>query len=262
MARTDSRTPGALLELSRDALARASRCREALELQHADVAYRQALDFIRQYDEMTESREGTQNFRQTIEAERLLVEAILKAHERTYQENIAHFMAAHNAAKAIGSKIQTARVLCCTGCTLIFEGMPRDALDMFSRAEDELKNIASTAVLELTQIWYHRARAMIANKQHWEAMKFLERLTWPEDITSNKRPPTRYELAAMVLLASQYQRQWRFGDARHMARYGLGVAHRANMQTTLEGLQLRAMSRWWKPWAYIFWLRRVDVPEV
>lgn len=261
MARTKKETPGALLDLARDALARASRCREALELQHADVAYRHALNYLEQYDEMTAPKDDTEDFRRVIEAERLLVEAILNAHNRSYKENIACFEAAYEAAKAVNSKIQMARVLCCTGCTLIFEGMPGEALKMFDRAEAELQGMPSAAN-EISQIWYHRARALIASKRHREAKALLEQLTLPKDGMSSKLPPTRYDLATMALLVTLYQRKLRFGDARFMARYALGVAHRAGLQSTREGLQLRAMARWWKPWAYIYWLRRESVPEV
>lgn len=260
MARTPQRTPAALLERARDALARASRCREVLELQHADVAYRQALNYIEQYDQPDEPKEDTSDLRQTVEAERLLVEAVLNAHKRTYEENITHFEAALRVARAIGSKIQAARVLCCGGCVLIFEGLPRHAIDLFDKAEAELENM-TTAANELSQIQYHRARALIADNRHNEALALLERLTLPNDGMGSKLPPTRYDLAVMALLAGQYQRLWRFGDARHMARYALGVAHRSGLQTTREALQLRFMARWWQPWSYLYWLKRADVPE-
>lgn len=262
MARIERRTPATILEQAGHALARASRCREAFDLEEAAKAYADAEELIREYDALDRlDQEDTRRHRLQIEAERQLVGPILNAHLRTYKENIVAFGVALSTALLV-SPIHVARVRCCLGCVLIFENNPKDAIVQLRLAEKTFQEEAFLAGTALSQTRYHLARALLANKERDEAIKLLKGIFAALQHPETPHTPTHYELAAVMLLASQYQRLRRFKEARRTIRYANWISHNSGLQTTREGRRLRYLARWWGLWAIVHWFQRPGVPEI
>lgn len=249
-----------LLEQASVALARASRCRETLDLTTAQEAYLDAVQLVGQFDEADAAvRETAAEYRQQLEAERLLVEAMLHAHIREYKENIKYFGVAISAALVV-SPIHAARVQCCLGSILIFEGMPDKAIEILASAIETFYN--EQAHIELAQARYHQARALIDYGERTKAIELLESMQVPGDLETTMHSTTRYELAATILLALQYARQGRIKQARKLIREAANASTIAGHQLTPEGRRLKYMVHWWGAWAWIPWFQHPAAPEI
>lgn len=250
-------------------LREASRAREHPDIVTAREWLNMAQTQFDEYNKLLGKRlpavAATYEYRRT-KAELLLVQAMVHAHTRNLaQNNRAFNQAAHAAHHSDLPSYMQAQVLCCWGAVLIWHNQITHAIANLSGALKLFRETYDTDrgfVNEIAQTTYHLARAYCRCKdlenRRFAKQRFAKAIGLLEQVIPHTNPlnpqlraaTTKYQLAAMIMLAVLLQREGQKSTAwnlfcsakiRAVDNNLLVVPHRSNGAYTIEAERLDAI---------------------